>query len=173
MSLALAVLVVTGKGSGVVPASQDVRSQAAEVSGSLTLSPASGDYSFSSTQTFPVGIIVDSAGKSVDGVDVILNFDPRMVQVIGSAIAPTGMFEKVVQNSVDNKSGQVKFSALTFSPKPETGILATFQIKPLTAGVANFNFDFTLGKTTDSNIAEHATARDILGKVGNGSYNFR
>ncbi len=173
LSLALAVLVVTGKGSGVLVTNQNIRSQAAEVTGVMGLSPASGDYVFSADQTYPVGLIVDSAGKSVDGIDVIVNFDPKKVQVVGNVLSPTAMFERFPLNKVDNVRGQIQFSALTFSPKPATGIAATFRFKPLLRGTVNFSFDFILGKTTDSNIAEHGTAKDILGKVENGIYNFK
>lgn len=172
LSLAISVLVVTGKGGGG-SANQDIRSQAAEVSGSMGISPASGDYTFSAGQSYPVGVIIDSGGKSVDGVDVIINFDPKKVQIVGDAVSPTSMFERFPLNRVDNVSGKILFSALTFSPKPEAGIVATFRFRPLAPGPVNFNFDFTLGSTTDSNIAEHGTAKDVLGKVENGKYVFK
>ncbi len=91
LSLGLAVLTVTKRAT----TSQDIRSQATETAGSLALSPAGGDYTFSTTQTIPVGIVVDSTGKSVDGVDVIINFDPKKAQVVGTALSPTSLFERV------------------------------------------------------------------------------
>lgn len=168
LSLGLAVLTVTNK----TAAPQDIRSQATETVGSLALSPASGDYTFSATQTIPVGIVVDSAGKNVDGVDIIIKFDPTKVQVIGTAVSPASLFERVPLNNVDVTRGQIRFSALTFNPRPVTGIVATFSFKPLAPGEVDFNFDFTPSLTTDSNIAEHGTAKDILGKVSNAKFNF-
>ncbi len=169
LSLALAVLVVTGK----TPTNQNIRSQAAVVAGSLGLSPATGDYAFSPGSAYPVGIVVDSKTASADGVDVIIKFDPKKVQVVGSSLSPTTLFEKVPLNAVDNAAGTIRFSALTFSPKPVTGILATFSFRPLASGEVGFVFDFTPGATVDSNIAEHGTAKDVLGSVENATYNFR
>lgn len=169
LSLALAVLVVTGKTSP----SQNIRSQAAVVSGFLGLSPAAGDYTYTSGLTYPVGVVVDSKTGSVDGVDVIIKFDPKKAQVVGNSLNPTTLFEKVPLNTVDNTTGTIRFSALTFTPKSVTGILATFSFRPQAPGVVNFNFDFTPGATTDSNIAEHGTAKDILGSTQNATYNFR
>lgn len=173
LSLAIAVLVVTGKGTTGLGTNQNVRTQATDVTGSMSLSPANGDYVFAANQTYPVGIVIDSAGKSVDGVDVVVNFDPKKVQVVGETISPTTMFERFPLNKVDNGRGQIQFSALTFNSKPEIGIAATFRFRPLAPGAVNFTFDFTLGKTTDSNIAEHGTAKDVLGKVENAAFNFK
>ncbi len=170
LSLAVAVLTVTGK---VTLQSQNVRSKAAEVVGSFSLSPASGDFTFSRGQTYPVGVIVDSAEKSADGVDIVIKFDPTKAQVVGTSLSPTTLFERFPLNIVDNSTGLIRFSALTFSPKPVVGIVATFSFKPLGPGTVNFDFDFTAGSTVDSNIAEHGTAKDVLGKVENATYVFR
>ncbi len=173
LSLSLSVLVVTGKKTGGGSGSQNVSTEASAFGGVMGLSPATGDYVFSNTQNYPAGVVIDSGGKSIDGIDVVVDFDPKKVQVVGSEVSPSAMFERFPLNSVDNVKGQIRFSALTFSPKPEAGIAATFRFKPLSPGTVSFNFEFSLGKTTDSNMAEHGSAQDILGKVENGTYNFR
>lgn len=167
LSLAVAVLTVT-RGQ-----QQVVQTKAVEVFGSLGLSPASGEYIFSPGQTYPVGIVVDAAGKSVDGVDVIINFDPKKVQVVGSSVSTTTLFERFPLNKVDNGAGRISFSALTFSPKAVVGIAATFSFKPTAPGEINLDFEFKPGATTDSNIAEHGTAKDVLGKVENAKFVFK
>lgn len=166
LSLAVAVLTVTNK-------KVSVSTKAAQETASLALNPASGDYLFDATTAYPVGIVLDSGGKNTDGFDAVINFDPTKAQVVDTKISPTTLFEEFPINTVNNKKGQVKFSALTFNAKPATGIVGTFKFKPLVKGEINFSFYFTPGATTDSNIAEHGTAKDILGSVTNGRFVFK
>lgn len=174
LSMFVAVLTVSQRNStSNLATSQNLSTKAAQQSATLSLSPATGDYTFSATNSYPVGIVLDSVGKSVDGVDVILHFDPKMATVISAKVATTALFEEFPQNIIDNNLGVIKFSALTFNSRPVTGIVGTFTFRPIARGTVNFTFDFTLGSTKDSNIAEHGTAKDILGSVTNGSYIFR
>ena len=168
LSLAVGVLTVTSKNTN-----QQTATKAAENAASLALSPATGDYTYQNKMTYPVGILLDSAGHSVDGVDVIINFDPKKAKVVDTKISAATLFESILINSVDNVKGQIKFSALTFNAKPLTGIVGTFRFQPLATGTVNFTFAYTPKLTTDSNIAEHGTALDILGQVTNGSYVFK
>jgi hypothetical protein len=170
LSLAVAVL-VAGRGLGT--ASQNPAVKAAGETASLALSPSSGDYAFSPSASYPVGIVFDSGSKAVDGVDVIIKFDPRQVQIAGGKIAAGTLFEEAPVNTVDNLKGEIRFSALTFNPRPVAGILGTFQMKPVAAGGAELTFAFAPGATVDSNAAEHGTARDILGKAEGAKFNFK
>lgn len=168
LSLAVAVLTVTNKKINV-----STTTKAAQETASLALSPSSGNYLFDNTTTYPVGIVIDSGSKIIDGLDAVINFDPAKAQVVDAKISPTTLFEEFPLNSVDNKKGQIKFSALTFKAKPATGIAGTFKFKPLVKGEINFTFYFIPGATTDSNVAEHGTAKDILGSVTNGRFVFK
>lgn len=167
LSLGVAVISVTSKSQ------KNILTKAVETIGSMGLTPSSGEYSFSRDQTIPVGLVVDSKEASVDGIDVIIYFDPKKVQVVGSSLATTTLFERFPLNTVDNQKGQIRFSALSFNTKPVTGIVGTFSFRPVSKGKISFTFDFTAGSTTDSNLAEHGTAKDILGKVENGNFIFK
>lgn len=174
LSMFVAVLTVSNRNAtSNLATTQNVSTKAAEQPASLLLSPATGDYVYAAGATYPLGIVLDSAGKSVDGVDVIIKFDPKKAQVVSLKVAPTGLFEEFPQNIVDNNLGQIRFSALTFNSRPVTGIVGTFTFKPLARGTVDFIFDFTFGSTKDSNVAEHGSARDILGQVVSGSYSFK
>lgn len=173
LSLAVAFLTVNSPNQKNLASSQRLQTEADVSGATLALSPATGDYTFSPNTTYPLGIVLDSADKNVDGVDVVINFDPNKVRIVTTAVTTTTLFEEFPQNKVDNLRGQIKFSALTFTPKPTTGIVGTFSLKPLVKGEINLTFAFTPGATTDSNVAEHATAKDVLVKVANARYNFR
>lgn len=174
LSMFVAVLTVSRRSSqDNLATTQNLSTKAAEQVASLSFSPASASYTFSPTATIPVGIVLDSAGKSVDGIDAVIKFDPRRAQVVGTKVTATALFEEFPQNSVDNVRGEIRFSALTFNPRPVTGIVGTFSFKALSAGPVNFNFDFSAGSTKDSNVAEHGSAKDVLGKVEDGRFEFR
>lgn len=174
LSMVVAVFTVSQRSSkNNLATTQNLNTKAAEQIASLSFSPATGGYNYSSGATYPVGIILDSAGKSVDGVDVIVKFDPKKVQVVSSKVATTSLFQEFPQNMIDNVLGQIKFSALTFNSRPVTGIVGTFTFRPLAKGTVDLTFDYTFGATRDSNIAEHGSAKDLLGQVTNGSYSFK
>lgn len=171
LSMFVAVFTVSSRNSkSNLATSQNLNTKAAEQIPSISFSPTTGEYTFSAGATYPVGIVLDSAGKSVDGVDVIVKFDPKKVQIVSSKVATTSLFQEFPQNVIDNVLGQIKFSALTFNSRPVTGIIGTFTFKPLAKGTVNLTFDYTFGSTRDSNVAEHGSAKDVLGQVTNGSY---
>jgi hypothetical protein len=171
LSLGLALVTVAGRnGSGELGNSQNLQSRAALVQPTISLSPLdSGSAGFKIGETYPVGIVVDSAGKTIDGVDVVISYDPpNSVQIVGGKVNPTSVFPENPLNLVSN--GKIKFSALTFDPKPVTGVVGTFSVKPLVKGEVNFSIEFVPGATTDSNMAEHGTADDVLSEVVNATY---
>lgn len=173
LSLGLAFVTVTSRNSaGDVANSQALQSEASAAVPAIALSPATGQFEFSANAIFPVGIIVDSGGRSVDGVDVVISYDPAKVRIAGGKVNPTGVFSEVPLNLVDTAAGKIRFSALTFDPQPVTGVVGTFSFTPLSASEVNFQIDYTPGATTDSNIAEHGSAVDVLGKVENATYEF-
>ncbi len=164
LSLAVGVLTVSNR--------QVFNTKAAQDQAVLSLSPTSGTYAFTPGTTYPVGIVVNSGGKNVDGIDVIVNYDPAKVRVMDANLSTANLFEENPVNTIDNVRGQIKYSGLTFKTKPVAGIVGTFRYQPLTKGEVNFTFYFSPGSTTDSNVAENATAQDILTKVENARYTF-
>lgn len=174
LSLGLAYVTVSSRNAnnGELATSQDVRTEASSTAPTLSLSPSSGNFDFQSGQTYPVGIVIDSAGKSIDGVDVVISYDPSKVQIIGGKVNSSSLLPEVPLNTADSVKGKIRFSALTFDPKAVTGIVGTFSFKPLSKGEVNFAFEFTNGATTDSNVAEHGSAIDVLTGVENATYMF-
>lgn len=175
LSLGVAVVTLTKKNSvGELAIDQNLNSQASQVAlPNLALNPQNENYVFSAGQTYPVGILLDSGDEEIDGVDVVISFDPTKVKVVTNEISSAGLLEQVPLNKVDNVNGKIRFSALTFTPKKVNGILGSFRYQPLSAGQINFNFDFKPGATTDSNVAKHGSASDALDKVVDATYVFK
>ena len=132
----------------------------------------------SSSQILKVGdqikvdILVDTGGKQTDGTDVILNFDPKTLVVV----LASGSANPVIQGTVYNSfpvnvlnQGKVVLSGIasvgtSFSGQ---GLLGSVTFKAVSVGNTSLAVDFILGRTTDSNIIETSSAKDILTSVKN------
>ncbi len=144
---------------------------------SLKLSPQSGDYNIG--DVFDVRIIADTGGADVDGIDIhYLRFDHNKLEVVdsdpnlqGVQIKAGSLLPTTVVNLADNTSGRIDFSQISLGGDSfsGSGILATIKFKVLTDGAANVNFDFSLGETSDCNIA--AGGADILSSVKGAAFN--
>jgi len=148
-------------------------------SNSIALSPSSG--SFKVGQTFDTNILIDTGGKTIDGVDILyLRFDPKILEVVDSDSKTPGvqikqgtLFSMYLGNTVDNSAGKISISGLVQPGSGGfmgSGVFATITFKAKAAGNAKVSFDFTPGSTRDANMAEHGTAKDILEKVINANY---
>lgn len=120
-----------------------------------------------------VKIWVDTAGKSSDGVDVVLRFDPKLLAPLAttSAFLTQGTaYQEFPQVSVNSLLGMVRLSATIppgvpgFSGK---GLLGTLSFRAKLAGVTALTLDYTEGMGDDSNIVAEGTSLDILEGVNN------
>lgn len=136
-----------------------------------TLSVSPSSQSVNVGDTFTVSINLDTQGASVDGVDLrYLNYNPSLLQVQGTKITPGSLMPMTLANTVDANNGRITFSQVSLGGNKYSGsgTLATVTFKALSSGTANLSFDYTQGKTTDSNVA--ANGADVLSAVVNGSF---
>ncbi len=143
----------------------EMRKRAATIP-SLYLSPASGSVS----GTFTIDVQVDTAGAEVSGVDVILSYEPSQLE---AQEIQDGDFSSYPAKEINQVNGKIRISAIAAATSPfsGTGKVAMIVFKALQAsGTASLNFDFTPGATTDCNLVEYQTVKEILGSVTNGSY---
>jgi hypothetical protein len=148
----------------------------AALASTLNLSPASGSYAVGST--FNVDILLDTKGAAVDGVDLYyVHFNPALLQVVDANTSASGvqilagkLFSQTAANSVNQSAGTIMFSQVTSGGSKYTGSgkLATVTFKAIAAGTAKVSFDFTLGKTSDTNVAGKGV--DTLTSVNSGTY---
>lgn len=189
LSLGVAVLTVNSRNSAGEVQLVQSNAQASEAGPTISLSPEQMTYTFTPNQTYGVGIVVNSMDQMIDGADVIINFDPTKVRIVGTTVTASTMFEQYPSNIVCNAAGdangackaggQIRFSGLTFNPKAVNGFMGTFTYRPLQVGEVNFTVEHTQGATTDSNIALDCPADgnctpglDGLTSVVNASYSF-
>lgn len=139
----------------------------------LSLSPASG--TFNRGCTFTLSVNLDTAGSQTDGTDAILNFDPTRISATN--ITAGTIYSDYPGTNIDS-TGKITISGLASVAQPFTGsgIFATIAFSvPANAptGAAQVTFDFDPAnptKTTDSNVVERNTVKDVLTSVTNGSY---
>ena len=139
----------------------------------LSLSPSSG--TFNRGCSFTLAINLDTASSQTDGTDAILNFDPT--RITASNITAGTIYSDYPGTNID-ATGKITISGLASVAQPFTGsgVLASIAFSvPANAptGAAQVTFDFDPAnptKTTDSNVVERNTVKDVLTSVTNGSY---
>lgn len=114
-----------------------------------------------------------STTVSTDGVDLIVKYDPKILAVVPSssqsAVNVGTIYSNYPINSIDETAGQIVVSGIAPLQKAvvPNGILGTMVFQAKSVGQTSIAVDFTQGSTTDSNIIETKTAKDVLSKVEN------
>lgn len=109
-----------------------------------------------------------------DGTDLVVIYNPKLLKIVPDAKtkAPlkTGtLYDDYPSNIVDEKNGRISVSGISLNDKstPTIGEFGTLTFKALASGPTVVVLEFVPDKTTDSNVIESKTARDILKGVKN------
>lgn len=139
----------------------------AKSSASLYLSPPQKTLALG--EIFEVAVLLATEDAKVDGVDAVLNYNPKMLKVL--EIEKGRLFEEYIPEKVDKEKGRILISGLTFYPREKTGTLGRILFETLKEGATTVFFEFTPSSTTDSNVAlSESYGADILKEVSNGRY---
>ena len=144
----------------------------AETGALLGLSPAQKTVKVG--EEFEVELTLDTKGVGTSGTDVIVDYDPTLVEVLN--VRPGLLYQKYPLNEVDATSGKIGFSAVAEPPKTFSGkgTLAYLKLKALKTGTATFSIEFTKGETIDSNVVQAGSGgKDILENVINAYYSVK
>ena len=134
---------------------------------SLVLNPPFGNVS--QGQDLSVDVVLKAQQETVDGTDVIINYDVNVLklkEIKGGPFFSTYPTKKA-------ESGQIKITAL--APKagllvPNEVVVATVVFEVLSTSDTKLDLVFQSGSTTDSNVALHGSGQDSLTEVKGGSY---
>lgn len=145
----------------------------------LYLSPASGN--FQTGDVISVQIMLDTQTKNIDGVDVVLNYNKSYFDIeddnpveAGIQIAAGSLLSSTQRNETNASIGKIYFSQTTLGSNTffGAGILATIRFKAKSsASNTPVSFDFSLGKTSDSNVSFGGV--DLLSSIGNAVFNIQ
>ena len=137
--------------------------------GSITLSPDTGSGS-----QFNVQVEINTGGDPTIETDLILRYDPSILQV--SNVVFGSLYPENV-HTIDSVSGTLStFSYFSTSEVGDnfsgSGVLATVEFTGLNSGTSSVTVSCTPAATNDSNILREGTAQDILDcqQIVNGSY---
>lgn len=140
--------------------------------------PSSGSVTLNSSGNFTVNVMINTGGANAVGADSHVLFTTTQLQFVsGTYPASTTFFPNVPlampSAATANASGRISMARLVYAAAvgdpPNftngTGTFATLTFKPLVAvgSSVTLNFDFTLGSSTDSNVAGEVAGTDILG----------
>ncbi len=118
----------------------------------------------------PVTVRVVTGGRATDSTDLIVKYDPQILDITADTISEGTIYQDYVIKDVDPQSGEVRISAIT-PPNSEgfvgIGVFATLNFLAKQEGPTNLSIDYVKGSTTDSNIVETGIAIDILDQVFN------
>ncbi len=138
-----------------------------EVPGKISLSASKTSYKVE--ETIPVSVMVDSGGHSLDGADLIIRFDPKVLEATPGSLIAGSIFDEYPLLSVDAKAGIISASGVS-SLRPGFKGVGQFIIvgfKAKVKGNTSLTIDFTKDSTSDSNLVEKGTSKDILEIVDN------
>jgi len=137
--------------------------------GALVLSPSTG-----TGNQFDVQILLDTGSEETIETDVVLNYDPTVLQV--GEVTFGQLYPENIHN-IDAVAGSLSMfsyfsgtdSGNSFSG---TGVLATVQFNGLSPGTSVVSIQCIPSATNESNIIRQSPSGDILDcqAIGNGTY---
>lgn len=125
---------------------------------------------YSVNDVVSVGVVVDTGGNIVDGVDLIVRFDPKVLDATPAGLIKGNILDEYPTVSIDKNKGLVAVSGISNIKNGFKGnaLFAIINFRAKTTGRTSLSIDFQgKGITTDSNLIETATSKDILEQVGN------
>jgi len=135
-------------------------------------------------QTFNAWIWLDTAGISTHGVDVLVHYDPGVLEVLdedpnspGIQVLMGNLYPNVIENTADPSMGLIKIAAAYGKDGAfnGSGKLAEMRFR-VVAATDPYSTDvsviFMPGDSADSNITEDGTGLDVLEDAGVSHYTF-
>lgn len=136
---------------------------------SLKLSPNRGSFGVGSP--FKVSILLGAPRKSLDGVDVIIRYDPELFEI---TVDKGTAFPQYPRSKVDEVKGEIVLSGYNLEAKPtpilSDSLFGTLTLRGKKAGQGKLEFVWRKGQKNLSNIIENGTSRTLLSEVVNGEY---
>jgi len=123
-------------------------------------------------QSVNLKTVIEADGKSLDGADSIVLFDPNLVE---ASLLSTSGFPQYPIKKVDNIKGKITLTGVTFEAKPEAltsdFIFAEISFKAKRTGTATISLDFVKMDKSKTTVIENGSSNTILGSVVNARIN--
>ncbi|MBI2019115.1 hypothetical protein HYS95_00410 [Candidatus Daviesbacteria bacterium] len=149
------------------PPSRATQAVSASSGGAITLNSAKTTYKVKE----PVSVSVDisTGGKRIGGGDVIIRFDPKVLEATPAGLVTGQVFGEYPLKSVDPKAGVIAISGISSSEEgfSGSGQFAIVNFRAKAAGTTPLTIEYQKDSTTDSNLVEISTSQDILENIRN------
>lgn len=135
--------------------------------GKILLLPSKKEFRVG--EIVPISVKVVTGGQNTDSTDLVLKYDPQVLEASGSSFIRLGkIYKDYPVADYDRTQGLVKISGTT--PPDGSGFsgignLATLYFTARKAGPATVTIDYENGSTADSNIVLASSTHDILSEV--------
>lgn len=108
-----------------------------------------------------------SSQELTDGTDLIIVYNPEILS--GQPVKPGTIYNDFPLNTVDQEAGKITVSGITSATGGvlANGLFGTIVFQAKKAGSAEVSLEYVPGSTTDSNVIESKTAKDLLTEVKN------
>jgi hypothetical protein len=131
----------------------------------------SNQKEFKVGDTISVSVRIFTGGHPTDGTDLVLKYDPQILDASGLNFFRKGnVYPDYPITTVDPNAKTIQISGITSLSQSGfngAGVFAILNFKAKAAGKTSLMVDFQKDRTTDSNIIESQSAKDILGAVTN------
>lgn len=116
-----------------------------------------------------VPVIINTGINRISGVDLIVRFNPKILEVTTNGLVKGTIFDEYPQVATDNDKGVISISGVSNlgNSFKGSGKFATLNLKAKTAGKVSLVVDFKKNSTAFSNLVELTTSKNILDTVDN------
>lgn len=119
-----------------------------------------------------VGVVIklDSGNRKLDGVDLVIKYDPKVLSLSTDSFIKGPIFPEYTGQNIDQTKGVFSISSLTNNQQGKEnkdGVLGSLTFKAIGKGSSLVSIDYEPNKTTDSNVIDSSLSKDILDKVTN------
>lgn len=130
----------------------------------------SAKSSYKVGESIPIKVRVVTSGHITSGTDLVLRFDPKLIEASPTSFARGKIYNDYPQVSIDSKAGVIRISGVSSTKKVGfigVGELGTVTLKAKAGGTTMLTVDFKKGLTNDSNVIDASDSKDVLGIVYN------
>lgn len=135
-----------------------------------TLSLASASKTYKIGDSVPVNINLSTGGHKTVGTDIVIKYDPKVLEATQTAFIKGAIYPDYPPARINNTKGTVEVSGVVSTKGTGftgSGFFGKVMFKAKSAGLVLIQIDYTKDLSTDSNVVEVSTSKDVLGGVNN------
>ncbi len=125
--------------------------------------------SYNVAEVIPVSVMVDTGSKEVSGIDLIVQYDPKVFEATQAGLVKGKIMDEYPLMGVDSEKGLISISGISSLKSGFTGQgqFAAINFRTKSPGKTSLIINFQKGSTVFSNLVESSTVLNILDTVDN------